>query len=195
MDILEKLFGGVAKIRMLRLFLLNPEYVFPAPLIAKRVKARAGDVRKELSLFEKIGLVKRRSTTYEKRKSVGYVLDQTFPYLRELSTFLVSARPMTDKELSARFARAGRIKLIVLAGMFLKHDEESRVDILIVGDDLRPKALQHAVASIEADMGREVLFAAFETPDFKYRMGICDKLVRDIFEFPHIVVQDKLSVS
>ncbi|PIR38812.1 MAG: hypothetical protein COV34_00635 [Candidatus Zambryskibacteria bacterium CG10_big_fil_rev_8_21_14_0_10_42_12] len=194
MDILEKLFGGVAKVRMMRLFLFNPDTAFPMPKIAKRIKAKQGDVRKELTVLEKIGLVKRKATTYGRRKMQGYVLDPSFPYLEMLDKFLTSARPLTDKEMIRKLSRCGKIKMVVLAGIFLK-DPDSRADMLVVGDQLKPKALQNAISAIEADMGRELNFAAFETPDFKYRMSVCDKLVRDIFDYPHITIHDKISVS
>lgn len=192
MDILEKLFGGTAKVRMMRLFLFNPEVIFPIPKIAKRIKAKQGDVRKELTVFEKIGLVKKRATTYGKRKTQGYILDASFPYLDMLDKFLISARPFTDKEMIRKFSRTGKIKLIVLAGVFLK-DHDSRIDILIVGDQLKVKSLQNVILSIEADMGKELNFATFETQDFKYRMSVFDKLVRDVFDYPHIVIHDKIS--
>lgn len=194
MDILDKLFGGTAKVRMIRLFLFNSEIIFPIPRIAKRIKAKQSDVRKELTVFEKIGLVKRRATTYGKRKTHGYVLDPTFPYLEMLDKFLTAARPLTDKDMVRRLSRAGKIKLVILAGVFLK-DPDSRVDMLVVGDNLKPKALQNAVSAIEADMGKELNFAAFETSDFKYRKSVFDKLVRDVFDYPHITIHDKLSLD
>lgn len=194
MDILEKLFGGAAKVRMMRLFLFNPDGIFPVPKIAKRIKAKQGDVRKELTVFEKIGFVKKRATTYGKRKTHGYILDPSFPYLDMLDRFLTSARPLTDKEMVRKLSRSGKIKMVVLSGVFLK-DPDSRVDMLVVGDQLKPKALQNAISAIEADMGRELNFAAFETTDFKYRRSVFDKLVRDVFDYPHIIIHDKISSS
>lgn len=194
MDILEKIFGGVAKVRMMRLFLFNPEHVFSAPDIAKRIKVKQTDVRKEINVLEKVGFIKRRVTTYRKRRTPGFMLDINFQYYKELDQFLTAARPLSNVEIVRKLSKAGRIKMVVLAGIFLK-DGESRVDMLIVGENIRPKALQNAVAAIEADIGKELVFAAFETSDFKYRMGVCDKLVRDVFDYPHITIHDKISVS
>lgn len=192
MDILDKLFGGIAKVRALRLFLFNPETIFSIAEVAKRTQTKQKDIRKEVLMFEKISLVKKRVTTYGKRKVQGYVIDPNFIYLKQLTEFIASARSMSDKEMVSKISRAGRIKLIVLSGAFLNKGEDSRLDLLIVGDNLRPKALLNAVATIEADMGKELVFASFETSDFKYRMSVYDKLVRDIFDYPHMVIHEKI---
>lgn len=192
MDILDKLLGGIVKVRALRLFLLNPTDIFGVAEVANRIQAKQKDVRKEISLFEKIGLVKKRMTTYEKKKVSGYVIDPAFEYLKQLTTFITQARSMSDKEMVRKLARAGKIKMVVLSGLFLDKDENSRLDLLIVGEGLRPKALTNAVATIEADVGRELTYASFEIADFKYRMSVYDKLVRDTFDYPHIVIYDRL---
>lgn len=192
MEILDKLFGGIAKVRALRLLLLNSEEVFSVAEIASRTQTKQKDVRREASMFEKIGLVKKRATTYNRRKTQGYIIDPSFPYLEELTEFITRARPMSDKEMVRKISRAGRIKMIVLSGIFLKKDEGSRVDLLIVGDALRSKPLMNAISAIEADVGKELRYASFETTDFKYRRSIYDKLIRDIFDYPHIVIHNKM---
>jgi len=193
MEILEKLFGGVVKVRIIRLFMFNPDDAFSVAEIAKRIKSNRSSVRKELNILNKIDFLKKKSTTYKKRRTQGFTLNPNFPYLNELKNFLTSALPISDRELLSRLSKAGKIKLVILSGIFLKN-EDGRVDMLIVGDGIRARALQNVVESIEADMGREILYAAFETSDFKYRLSIYDKLIRDIFDYPHIKVRDKISI-
>ena len=61
----------------------------------------------------------------------------------------------------------------------------SRIDILIVGDNLRKSFIQKTVAILESEMGRELSYALFTVEDFKYRVSMYDKLLRDVFEYPH----------
>jgi hypothetical protein len=44
-------------------------------------------------------------------------------------------------------------------------------------------------------MGKEIRYSAFETGEFQYRLGMYDKLIRDVLDYPHETVLDKLGVS
>ena len=70
--------------------------------------------------------------------------------------------------------------------------EESRVDILVVGDKINKTSLQNAMQDIESQIGKELSYAVFNTEDFSYRLDICDKLVRDILDYPHRKILKKL---
>jgi hypothetical protein len=34
-------------------------------------------------------------------------------------------------------------------------------------------------------LGKELAYAVFDTNDFKYRVSMYDKLLRDMFDYPH----------
>ena len=121
-------------------------------------------------------------------------MNSSYIYLPAIDSFLVDATPLTDKEIIKKVSRAGSIKLVLISGVFI-HDKDSRVDILVVGDNLKDGRLASAIASIEAELGREVRYSAFETDDFKYRMGVYDKLIRDILDYPHKLILDKIGIE
>ena len=50
------------------------------------------------------------------------------------------------------------------------------------------------IEGLEAEIGKELRYAAFETGEFNYRLGMYDKLVRDILDYPHTVVLDRLGL-
>ena len=50
------------------------------------------------------------------------------------------------------------------------------------------------MAGIEAEVGKEIKYAILETDDFKYRLGVGDRLIRDIMDYPHDVALDKLGM-
>ena len=89
---------------------------------------------------------------------------------------------------------AGKIKLIITAGEFIQ-EEDSRVDILIVGDGLRDSRLKAVIRDLEAHMGKELRYAAFSTGDFTYRLGIYDRLIRDVLDYPHQIIVDRLATG
>lgn len=185
MKSVSHIFGGEAKVKVMRLFIFNPSLILSPLEVAKRIKERINVARRELRVLAKAGLIKRRSK--------GFMLDSNYPHLVAIEKFLVDATPFTSQELIKKISRAGNIKVILISGVFL-HDPDSRVDILVVGTHLKRAKLLSIMASIEAELGKELRYAVFETTDFQYRLGIYDKLVRDILYYPHQKILDKLGI-
>lgn len=59
MDMLSILFGSEARVKIMRLFLFNPETSFDTVMIAQKSKVNNSVVKKELSVLEKAGLIKK----------------------------------------------------------------------------------------------------------------------------------------
>lgn len=182
---ISHIFGSETKVKVMRLFVFNPGAIFTAKTVCDRVKANPKLVRKDLNTLAKSGLIKKRAR--------GYILDPEYRYLPAIEHFLLEASAVTDKEIMKKLSRAGTIRLVLTSGVF-KHDPEARVDLLVVGDRLKHGKLVHAISSLEAELGRELRYAAFETPDFKYRLGVYDKLIRDILDYPHRKLVDKVGI-
>ncbi len=203
-----QIFGGEAKVKMMRLFIFNPSQSFDIPTVITRTKELPRHVRRELTSLIKSGLVRRRGAQKRikgakkkrgvvkapSKRTVQFTLNTDYQYLEPLADFLIDAAPISEKEIIKKLSRTGAsIKLILLAGIFT-HDAESRVDLLIVGDHIKKGSLLTAISQIEAELGKEIRYAAFETVDFKYRLSVYDKLIRDILDFPHQKVVNKLGL-
>ena len=185
MKSVSHIFGGEAKVKVMRLFIFNPGFTFTPLEVASRVKERSSTARRELRILTKAGLIKQRAK--------GFILDSAYPYLPAIENFLIDAAPITGKEIIRKVSRAGNIKLVLISGVFL-HDHDARVDILVVGDHLKGAKLLSAISSIEAELGKELHYAAFETVDFQYRLSIYDKLIRDILDSRHEKILNKLGI-
>lgn len=205
MEILSKLLGTEERVKIMRLFLLNAEMAFDAQDIRERSKVSKNDLRREITFLSKIGFVKPKNFVKEihktsgkttkviKKKISGWQLAIDFPLLLPVRNLLISTEPIKREDIIARFKSAGKVKLIVLAGVFLQK-EDSRVDILLVGDELKKKSIENNLRAIEAEVGKELSYALFETQDFVYRMNVYDKFVRDILDFPHEKIYDKIGL-
>lgn len=194
-QILEKLFGSLARVKIIKLFLFHPDEYFEKNDIATKAKVHVDIVSKELNSLESMGLIRRKNNTKgqndKKKKSSTYVLDSTFIYLNHLRALLINTEPFKHKEIIKKISRAGKIKMIVVSGIFIQADDE-KIDILIVGDELKEKILANIISDLESEIGKELKYVVLNTADFKYRQGICDKLLRDIFDYPHQVVIDRI---
>lgn len=205
MEILSKILGNPAKVKVLKLFLFNSSTPYDLKQVAERTKESSSKVRRELSLLEKIKIIKRRSfykqitkkvrgrKETKKIKTLGWILNENFEYLMPLQIFMVTMNHLGPKDIVRKLSRAGNMKLIVISGIFIQ-ELESRVDLLVVGDHLKKGILDSTIKTIEAEMGKEIRYAVFETQDFQYRLSLYDKLVRDILDFPHEKALNKLNI-
>ncbi|MFT5280607.1 MAG: hypothetical protein ACI9AR_000029 [Flavobacteriaceae bacterium] len=198
-DILSKLFGSTARVKVLRLFLSNPSYIFEKEEVLKRTRVEQALLNKEIKLLKDTNVIKEKTFTKEiikklkkgdkiiKKKVTGFILDETFEYNKPLSTLLLDTDSYSGKELKKRFDKTGKIKLIIASGVFLR-DEDARLDILLVGDKLNLSAVESVVKIIESEIGRELSYATFVTSDFLYRYEMRDKLIYDVLDYDHDVV-------
>jgi len=194
MDILEKIFDSNHRAKVMKLFLFNPELTLDSKTVAVKVKGREKDIRKEIFLLEKIHFLKKRDVKNASgRKVHGWTINPQFKHIEALRDFLLKVSPFTNEGLVKKLAQSGRIKLVVISGVFI-HDFETRVDLLVVGDKLKKNIFDKIVKEIESEVGREIQYATLESNDFEYRLGVGDKLVRDIFDYPHEVICNKIGL-
>lgn len=196
---IHTLFGGEVRVKLIRFFLFNPAHAFTLPNLQDRIQAPTTLVRKELTVLERGGFLRKKSgmassgAKGRKKRMPHWHLDAAFPYTDALHTFFTSTTELNDKHLVTKIGRTGKIRLIVISGAFVKN-WDSRLDILIVGDEVRQASLTRTLKAIEADMGRELRVAFLTTPDFKYRIGVYDKLIRDVLDYPHKVLLDRVGL-
>lgn len=194
MEVLGRLFGSETKVKIIRLFLFNPETVFDTATIADRVKEDISKVRRELAGLNKIVFVKQRVKKGKNGSRRGYILNTNFTYLNSLQNFLITSKPLQPKDIIKKFSSLGTMKLIVVAGVFTQN-LDSRADILIVGDNMKRASVENVIKKLEAEIGKELRYAYFSTPDFTYRLNMYDKLIRDILDYPHQTIVNKLAIS
>lgn len=187
-DPLIKLFGSHTRLKLLRLFLFNPSAAFTAAEAAERARAESATVRRELINLKQAGLLKKART-----KVTRYELNDKFPYLSALKDLILNTE-RRGESVPDRLRIAGALKLIILTGVFVG-DVEGHFDILVVGDRVREAVLRERIKSLEAELGRELRYALLTTPDFLYRLNMSDKLLRDILDYPHRIVFDRLDIG
>jgi hypothetical protein len=196
MEILGKLFGSEGKTKIIRLFLFNPEVSYNALDISRRTNVEGRRIRSILATLLNIGLIRKRSSSKEAKrdKTPVYFLDQKFPYVSILSDLLAAASLKTDERLTKKLMSSGKIKLIIAAGIFVRQND-ARLDLLIVGDDIHEGKLDRIIKSIETDIGRDLAYSSLTTSDFRYRLDLHDRLIRDVIDFDYIVLVDKIGFS
>ncbi len=204
-DTLGKIIGSAARVKLMRLFLFHPTHAFARDEIAKKTKITAATLRSELSLLEKVDFITKREITRVEikkikgrkksitRTSTRYSINADFSLLEPFSTLLLESDLVAVPELPTRFKSAGKMKLFVVSGVFMR-DPNRSLDLLIVGDRLDNAAIQKSVGLLESEIGKELRYAAFSVDEFQYRIKMYDKLIRDIFEFPHQKLLNQITI-
>ena len=195
MHILAKLFSSEALVKIMRLFLMNRTVGFENKDVSRHSRVKPAATKREVLLLQSIGFIKKGTfvknimvrKVAKKRKVVGWFLNPEFPYLTALFDLLITSKSIDKKDLVSRIKKTGKVKMLVLAGAFLK-DEASRLDILAVGDGISQKKFENVVRSLESEIGKELRYSAFTINEFKYRISMYDKLVCDVFDFKHEIV-------
>ncbi len=188
-DTLSKLFGSSSRVKLLRLFLFNPSQSFTVSEAAERSRVPGREVSRELSNFADIQLLTKTS----RGKVAYYTLNQEFPYLSALQNLLLNASARAD-DIYERIKRVGVVKLVVVSGIFVG-EWEGRVDLLIVADKVREDALDKHMRVLESEIGREIRYALLTTQEFFYRLNMNDHLLRDVLDYTHRIMYDRLDIG
>ena len=188
MESLSRLFGSPARLRLLRLFLFNPASALTLEEVAARTRLLPVGAKSSVVELAAIGLLRKKVG-----KPLRYQINPRYEHLAALESFIRQTTNVRPSDIIAALKKGGALRLVLLSGLFTGA-MESQVDLLIVGDQLSDRALGQAIRSLEAELGREIRYAAFPTRDFRYRMGVYDRLLRDIFDYPHQVLLDKIGV-
>ena len=199
METLAKLFGGQARVKIMRLFLLNGSDSFSIEDISSRSRVTKGNTRREINALSAMGFIKskivaRVGSRGSKKKVTAYYLNPQFQYLDAVNNLLVDPNLLVEEGLTQRFKQVGKIKLMIVSGVFIGNIE-SRVDVLIVGDKLKKNILQQLMKGLEAEIGKELDYVVFDTEEFKYRLDMYDKLVCDVIDLPHLKLIDNGQLS
>lgn len=176
---------------------MNPQHVFDFALVCERTKASSAHVRKDLGHLVTLGFIKKKSFSkpylsrgkQKSKKTSGYTLDSTFKYLPQIQELLVSSEFVHKEELLSRFKKVGKIKFLAVAGVFT-NTPDSRLDALVVADKPDHIKLDRVIKTLEAEIGKELAYAYFPTKEFIYRTQMHDKLIYDMFDFPHETLLD-----
>ncbi len=189
-QILEKLFDSPSKLRILKLFLRNPHDKFKMRDVRKRLMLKTPVVNRELNKLYDIKLIHRKK--HPKSKEYMYSLNHEFVFLPEMKNLVLKSSPADERKMENTIKKLGRIKLAVLSGIFVKPEREnSRADLLIVGDGINENKLQTFIRKLEAEVGTEINYTVLTSEEYAYRNKMFDRFLRDIFEQPHRKLVDK----
>lgn len=198
-DPLSILFGSSSRVKLLRFFLFNPSKEFTFDDMCKRARLVRRTARTEITALEKAGVISKRNLLItlpgklKKTKAIGYGLNLKFPELQALQTFLFETAPIDGKNLLAHLRKAGTIDFLAVSGVFVREFEQ-RLDVMLAMKKLSQTKIESAIRSLESEIGIEIRYICMSSEDLLYRVGMYDRLTRDVFDYKHQILVDKIGV-
>ncbi len=202
-DFLGTLMGNPARARLLRIFIFDQASAFSLGQAAKRAGTSQRIATREIRALEKLGIIRKGRSVpapksawkVTKKKKVKkteptWTANPTAKNFNAISKLVHEVSPVRYTNVLEALRKAGKITEVVLSGQFVG-DPTRPADLLVAGDSFSEKRLEKAVKSLEPVFGWEIRYAAFTTPEFRYRLTVQDRLIRDTLDYPHLVLTDK----
>ncbi len=200
---LEKLFGSNSRVKILKLFLLNPAEKFFIRQLSRDLKLQLNSVRRELENLEKFGILtsdmKNEEEGKGKKEIAGgqekkyFRANPNFVLFDEIKALIVKAQILYEKDFVRKLNSIGKVKLLVLTGIFV-NNPNTLIDILIVGKINKIKLVK-LIRELEVELGKEINFTVFDYHEFKYRRDITDIFLYGILDGRKLVVIDDVGLS
>mgnify|MGYP000930571460 FL=1 len=188
---IDSLFGSKTRVKLLHLFLNNPEKSFYVREITRMIDEQINSVRRELANMVSVGIVQQDAID----NKLYYSVNEDYPYIKPLAAIF------SDKNTEGGAGAAGGVswkdslgrmrglKLAIISGKLVV-GSSSAVDLLLVGDDMSVVTIKNLVKKIEKDRKIEINYAVISYDDFYYRMSVKDRFMMDIVRNKHSVLVD-----
>ena len=181
---LEDLIISKTRIKILNLFLGNPQKIYHVREITRRCDEEINAVRRELAFLEKKSILRKEP----RANRVYYGLRMDYPFLSDLRTLWIKTGGLGGALLKNRM-KLGRLKFILMSGRFshnLERDPED-VDLLVVGEVVLPE-LALLVRIEESRRGKEINYTVMSDEEFIFRKKRNDPFVQKILSSSRVMI-------
>ena len=188
---IDSLFGSKTRVKLLHLFLNNPEKSFYVREITRMIDEQINSVRRELANMVSVGIVQQDAID----NKLYYSVNEDYPYIKPLAAIFSDKN--TEDGMGAAssvswkdsLGRMRGLRLAIISGKLVV-GSSSAVDLLLVGDDMSAVTIKNLVKKIEKDRKIEINYAVISYDDFYYRMSVKDRFIMDIARNKHSVLVD-----
>jgi len=172
------------RVRVIKLFLTNPESQFFVRQIGRKVGSEINAVRRELERLHRIGFLKKSG----RGNRLFYSVKPDFVFLDELLG-MVAKETGLGRAILEKKEELGKINFALLSRAFAKGrvSKPSEIDFLIVGKVLTP-LLAKLVEDEQQRLGREVNYTVLTSEEFDFRKRRKDPFIVDILSQPRIIL-------
>ncbi len=183
----DALFGSKARARLIRFFLLNPGVEFGTAEVSEKTMIPRAEATRELTRLAKMKLIVERT----RKGHRCFVVNEAFPFYTELKSLVSKLNVHAQSQVFRKIKIIGEVKLILISGLFLNYPK-SKVDMVLVVNNVNRTKLKHAIAHLEAEVGKEIRFVLMNSEELHYRLNMLDRFFIEFLEAPYEEVTNKV---
>ena len=192
---IDALFGSKTRVKLLHLFLNNPNRAFYVREITRKIDEQINSVRRELANMLSIGIIQSDSSN----NRLYYEVNQNYTYYEPLRAIFgdsefgseATATPVVT-DWAKRLKPLGDVRVALLSGSLVR-GSQSDLDILLVGN-VNKTQLKRFIKEMETEEGRQLNYTAMPYEDFYYRLSIKDRFITSIINSKFTLLQDTENV-
>ncbi len=208
---LNNLFSSNTRIKLLKIFLFNPEKKFFVRELTRMSNEHLNSVRRELANLEEIGLIKCvngeddenkkmvsgdfselkiKNTKRQKIQKKYYQVNENFILYKELRALFLKAEIISEDEIKNMVNKLTGVEYFILTGVFT--NSSSPTDILAVGTFNQDKLID-IIKDLEKTINKELNYTVMDKEEFLHRLDLVDKFLYTILECDKIIIKDNVS--
>lgn len=195
---LEQLFGSKTRVKILTLFLNNPDESFFVREIGRETDSLINSVRRELDNLTKAKILvitdekkeaDEEETNLKMRKY--YRLNKDCVLVSEIKHLFIKNKVFFKEDFLEKIQKISDLKFLLLSGIFTDI-QASSIDLLIVAEGNKD-VIKALIKELEQSLGHEINYSLFTEEEFKYRKDLMDRFVIDLLNNKkNIVLLDKI---
>lgn len=182
---LEDVITSRVRVKVLDLFFSNPKEMYHVRGIVRAIKEEINAVRRELSRFDKSGILKKES----RGNRIYYWVNDNYPMYGDFVSMVAKTTGLGGSIINNR-AKLGKPTLIMFSGKFARYKsrkKEDEVDILVVGDVTLPE-LATLIRAEESKRGKEINYTVMSREEFEFRKKRRDPFLLGILAASRVMV-------
>lgn len=196
---LEQIFGSRIRVRLLKLFLEQPDQKFYVREITRCTRSHIHSVRRELSNLCRVGLIHvyenpgKGNPVHSGLQRKFYEVNPACLIFGELRALVRKGQLFLQEDMARQLKEIGSVKYLALTGFFVDL-QGFPTDVFIVGRVNRKKCAR-LMEEFEDEFGRTINYTVLTPQEFKERKEMTDRFLYNFFETKKVVLIDRLPVS
>jgi len=185
---IDALFGSKTRVKLLHLFLNNPNRSFYVREITRKIDEQINSVRRELANLQNIGIIKSEGSSANR---LYYEVNQDYPHFKPLQamfedkSMIAQVPGASGNDWQKRLKPLGDVRLVIFSGKLVKHSTSS-VDVLLVGN-INKTQLKRFIKELEEEERKSLNYSVVPYDQFYYRYSIKDRFVVEVLDKATVV--------
>ena len=181
---LETLFTSKTRVRILELFMFNPENIYYVRQISSLTGKAVIGVQREVEKLERLGILDK----FHDGNRVYYRVLKSCPIFEELKSIFLKTSGIAEV-LKNQLAGSKAIQFAFIYGSYAKGEENisSDIDLMVIGS-ISSKKLSQLLAAHRSKLQREINYSSISPGEFKKKFAARNHFISSVIKEKKIFI-------